>query len=520
MRVIVTNWTLALFVALLVLAWGTVKHESFFLQQLQDAMKVAPMSEGQHQVASSVARNASNAPSIIPAGRQPASIEKTVHGSTRTNDVATLKQYIKSKSNSKSSTSTLTQAEEEAIEAGRKAAYEKISVPRKPLLDDSVPMKTFSHIKYGAHSGIGHRLVRQASAVYLGRLIGFATRGYWSNNEYSNHTKEIWSELFEPFERQDFWYVNSTNRTIKFGNEVDHMQSPFQNCGINRQNGHCKQTNTKGKEGPNCGCTFDEIQVHTDFYRSLRDKYVRRQLLQDFMEEHHYSEHTVFGIHIRAGNGEQKDFANKNRGIHHDTEEFVAALLQVMRETIPIHSLEKPPMIFLATDDPKYRTIMAKEIKNLGLTWPVVVLEQVFALEGVVLHGGTKVYDKWFSMFEDMVLLSHSDVLIAVKYSSFTQALPKYLVLDRPESERKLKDTYCEVVDENEFAKKQNVTGPQLSLFCYHSYMQNCCGTDNTVHRKVTKYLQPNKRGEHLDLKVTDFTKRQYFSFEDSLGRF
>ncbi|CAJ1965407.1 unnamed protein product [Cylindrotheca closterium] len=417
------------------------------------------------------------------------------------------------------SQSTLSQAEEAAIEAARKAAYEKYGVAKEPLLNDMAPFTNFSHIRYGAHSGLGHRLVRQASAVYLGRLIGFGVRGYWSNNEYSNHTKDIFSEMFEPFQRKDFFFVNSTNRTIKFGNEVDHMTSPYQMCGSSRQTGHCKQTNTKGKEGPKCGCTFDEIQVHTDFYRSLRDRYVRRQLLADFMEKHKYSEHTVFGIHIRAGNGEQKDFTYKKRGIHHDTEEYVAALIKVMRETIPMDTLEKPPMIFLATDDPKYRTIIANEIQELGLNWPVVVLEQEFAEEGVVLHGGNKVYEKWFSMFQDMLLLSHSDVLIAVKYSSFTQAIPMYLVLDRPESERKLRDNYCELIDENEFARK-NGTGPELSLYCYHSYMQNCCGTDNMVQRKVTKFLQPQLRGADLNLKITDFTNRQYLSFEDSLGRF
>lgn len=360
--------------------------------------------------------------------------------------------------------------------------------------------------------------MRQASAVYVGRLIGFAVRGYWSNNEYSNHTKEIFSEMFEPFTREDFPFVHSTNRTIKFGNEVPHMLSPRQSCGTLKI-GHCKQVNTRGVEGPDCGCTFDEIQVHTEFYRSLREKYVRRQLLTDFMEKHKYSEHTVFGIHIRAGNGEQKDFTYKNRGVHHDATEYVSSLIKVMRETIPMDSLEKPPMIFLATDDPTYRTVMANEIQKLGLSWPVVVLEQDFAEEGVILHGGNANYEKWHSMFQDMVLLSHSDVLIAAKYSSFTQALPIYLVLDRPASERKLRDNYCEVIDNNDFGMK-NGAGPELSLFCYYSYMQNCCGTENIVHRKVTKFLEPKWRGKDLELELKDFSKKQYFSFENSLGRF
>lgn len=238
--------------------------------------------------------------------------------------------------------------------------------------------------------------------MYIGRLLGFAVRGYWSNNEYSNNTKDIFSEMFEPFHREDFPFVNSTNRTIKFGNEVDHTMSPRQSCG-SRQIGHCKQVNTRGLEDPSCGCTFDEIQVHTDFFRSLRENYVRRKLLNDFMEKHNYAEHTVFGIHIRAGNGEQQDFSFKKRGIHHSAEEYITSLIKVMRENISMDSQEKPPMIFLATDDPSYRTIIANEIQKLGLSWPVVVQEQEFADEGVILHGGSANYEKWHSMFQDMV---------------------------------------------------------------------------------------------------------------------
>jgi len=231
------------------------------------------------------------------------------------------------------------------------------------------------------------------------------------------------------------------------------------------------------------------------------------------MEKKNFSDHTVFGIHIRAGNGEKKDFTKKNRGIHYDAAVYVNSLITVIRETTPIDNLEKPPMIFLATDDPNYRGLIANEIHNQSLSWPVVVLEQEFEEEGVVLtFKGDD--EKWHSMFQDMLLLSYSDVLIAAKYSSFTQAIPKYLVLERPYSERPLRDNYCEIIDRGSAEK-----GPQLSMYCYHSYMQNCCGTDNTVHQIVTKFLQPSMRSEVLDFQGKNFTKTMYLSFEDSLGR-
>jgi len=149
----------------------------------------------------------------------------------------------------------------------------------------------------------------------------------------------------------------------------------------------------------------------------------------------------------------------------------------------------------------------------------VVFLEQDFSDSGVVLYGHGKYKEKWHSMFQDMALLSYSDVLIATKYSSFTQALPMSLVLGRPESERTVKDGYCEVIDANDDGKKEGI-GPDLHLYCYNSYMQNCCGTSNKVHRKVTKFLQPRLRAMPINVTIEDFYPRQYFSFEESLGRF
>ena len=367
---------------------------------------------------------------------------------------------------------------------------------------------------------MGHRLMRHAAATYLGRQIGFATRGYWSGNDYGNNTRDIFSEMFEPYTREDFPFVNSTKRVLKVVNEVPFHTGIKQKCFWGNARGQCTQTNTRGKEGPDCSCTFDELEVHTSLFRSLRDRYVRRKQLEDFMKKHKFADHTVFGMHIRAGNGEKAAFSGRGRSIKHDPNDYISSLITEMQKSIPIDTLEKPPMIFMATDDPKYRGIISTEIEKMGLSWPVVVLEQEFLEKGTLADGRSNHFEMFHSMFQDMLLLSYSDVVIPIRYSSFPQAMPMYLALDRPESERKLRDTYCEVVDANEKGTKPNVTGPQLSVFCYHSLMQLFCGTDNPVHRKVMKCLDPEYRYNQkpFDLEIQDFGPTQYLSFEDGLG--
>eukprot|EP00980_Cylindrotheca_fusiformis_P009328 scaffold2047_cov129-Cylindrotheca_fusiformis.AAC.7 len=397
--------------------------------------------------------------------------------------------------------------EEELLEAklreARRKSYLKYSVPiEKPYLDESVPFQNFSHIQFFAMAGLGHRLVRHAAAVYVGRRIGFAVRAYWSATVYGNGTKDLFSEMFEPYTREEFDYVNSTNKIVTFTNEVLFMKQMAQT------------RDTRGLESPKCDCTNDEAQVHYDFYMSLRNKYKRRQRLMDFMEQNDYANHTVFGMHIRAGNNEKGDFTRKRRGIHTDPKKFVAGLVRTLRDQFPIESLPRPPMIFLATDDPNYRTLVMDEIKKQGLSWPVVVLEQAFASSGVVLRARKEGdLDMWHSMFQDMLLLSYSDVVIAAAYSSFPQSLPLSLVLGRPDEERAVKDTYCEVVTN----WGDNETEPELEMDCYDYLMKWCCGTSKRQHKKTMKFVNQQLRNAPLPVEIRPFRKDTSLSFETGL---
>ncbi|CAJ1968934.1 unnamed protein product [Cylindrotheca closterium] len=402
--------------------------------------------------------------------------------------------------------------EQQLVEA-RERAYQKYGAPiETPYFNASVPFEHFSHIKYYGFAGLGHRLARQAVAMYLARRMGFACRGYWSRTIYSNKTTDLFTEMFEPYTRDDFKYVNSTGKHVGYSNEVDGAMGMV-------------SSNSEGQEGPPCTCTNDEVQVHYDFYMSLRNKYRRRDRIQAFMEENKFAEHIVFGIHIRAGNGETGDFTNKDRPINFDPKVFVLTVLKKIVETWPPDSLSKPPMIFLATDDPKYRMLILDQLEELGLSWPVALLEQEFMESGVLLGANRDSdVDQWHFMFQDMVILSYADVVLAIKYSSFTQSLPASIVMGRPLAERTIKDSFCEFIDVTKeegspvtvFA---NETAPIFEVHCYDQVMRWCCWNPNKTHKKALKFTTLEYQTQFPNMTVYNFAKNEYLSFETALGQ-
>jgi len=400
---------------------------------------------------------------------------------------------------------------EQQLAEGRERAYQKYGAPiETPYFGSFVPFEQFSHIKFYGFAGLGHRLARQAVAMYLARRMGYACRGYWSKTIYRNKTTDLFTEMFEPYTRDDFKYVNSTGKHVGYSNEVDGAMGMV-------------SSNNEGRGAQPCTCTDDEVQVHYDFYISLRNKYRRRDRVQAFMEENKFAEHTVFGIHIRAGNGETGDFTNKDRPIHFEPKIFIMTVLKKIVETWPPDSLSKPPMVFLATDDPKYRMLILGQLEELGLSWPVALLEQEFMASGVLL-GANRDSDveQWHSMFQDMVLLSHADVVLAIKYSSFTQSLPASIVMGRPLEERTIKDSFCEFIDitkERGISVVTNETAPIFEVHCYDQVMRWCCWNPNRTQKKALKFTSWEYRTKLPNMTVYNFAKNEYLSFETALGQ-
>lgn len=402
---------------------------------------------------------------------------------------------------------------QEEIQEARRQSYLKYGAPiETPALNDSVPFEQFSHIIHYAQAGLGHRLLRSAAAAYLGRVEGMALRAYWSGTVFENNTKDLFSMLFEPFTRDDFKFVNSTNRTLKFTNEVGA-------AGIVSTKYTGGLEDNKGK----CLCTNDEIRVQSDYFLSLRNKYTRRHLVQSFMTLNNYSDHTVFGVHIRAGNGERRHM--KGRGVHHQPTLFVESFINNIRTKYPTPA--RPPLIFIATDERRYRTFIAEEVKRQGLAWPVVMVDQEFLAAGEgTMANGNKDVEMWHSMLQDSFLLSHSDVLISGTFSSFSQSLPMYLALERPDEERREQNTYCELIDHTKSQGKKVDGGwynstPVLKLYCYDRMMDWCCGSGakNPHHRKMPKFVDWKHRPRGTGKEgIRDFKDCEFLSFENGCG--
>jgi hypothetical protein len=86
-----------------------------------------------------------------------------------------------------------------------------------------------------------------------------------------------------------------------------------------------------------------------------------------------------------------------------------------------------------------------------------------FGQSGHHVQAGEVCLAGWESAFTDMMLLSHADVVVAARPSSFTQSLPMSLVLSTPKLERKVIGSFCEV---NPMA---------TAVRCYEDLIDWCC---------------------------------------------
>jgi hypothetical protein len=91
----------------------------------------------------------------------------------------------------------------------------------------------------------------------------------------------------------------------------------------------------------------------------------------------------------------------------------------------------KVPLIFLATDTPKYIPIISNYTTQLGIETIVIPQDRVEKGVTLSIKQGEKCAKGWYDMLLDDILLSFSDVLIAARHSTFTQSMPMPLVFDR-----------------------------------------------------------------------------------------
>eukprot|EP00977_Amphora_coffeiformis_P009982 scaffold2335_cov175-Amphora_coffeaeformis.AAC.9 len=308
-------------------------------------------------------------------------------------------------------------------------------------MDTTVSTEVF-RLAYNGFAGLGHRLMRMAAAYHLAKTLNLTQfTASWGSECGRNNVgdPDIFHHLFG---RQDMtvipsnehlfswlntsrgvplFYPNDTRkRYLLIGNEVPgyshHLAMKW--LKILTKNGfHGKQ------------------ESDIEFYTQLQKRFRFKNKAMSFMKNHSFWNHTMIGLHVRAGNGEKGDFTHKRRGID-DLDRWVsnvAILLQQLQTTTTcIKNVTKEPLkIFLATDTPSVLGKLRSATRQMDID--VIIFEQNRVEEGKGVSFLKQVWEEnaekmchqgWVDQFMDIVLLSHCDMVVAGRYSSFTQSMP------------------------------------------------------------------------------------------------
>ena len=237
-------------------------------------------------------------------------------------------------------------------------------------------------------------------------------------------------------------------------------------------------------------CPSERFAADEKFYRSLRNRFRMRHAVNDFMEQNQFSEHTVIGMHVRAGNNETGDFDSKNRTIS-DLPQWIKSISNQLK--ILSNNWKDPPLLFLATDTasiiPAFRNELhgTMQVLDIAQNRPLNGQGVFFGESLHILRTGEECLEGWQNTYTDMMLISHADVVVAARPSSFTQSLPMTLVLSTPKASRKVAHSFCEV----------NPAGTDMQ--CYEDMSDWCC------RGKTSFSLQGIQKFEYRRMPNMDF---------------
>jgi hypothetical protein len=327
-----------------------------------------------------------------------------------------------------------------------------------------------STIENVACCGLGHRLGRMSAAAVVAFKLKAHLYGYWGCCD----DVEVFSHLFGPepivlYDDSDDDSDNDDNQATPMA-MIDIVPSAANTTTTTHSPIHLQFRNEVvgfvGEGLIKCEATDEKIKSDFAFYSTLRQRYTHKHVVDKFVHEHFTNETLSIAIHIRAGNGETGDFAEKKRHIE-DPGAFVHNTADMIREIVSRNakftsSRPLSPLVFIATDTRSYVDVFRKELATGAIPIPVVTLPaQVHAAEGEgvmfgvfnkVTQSGEKCLDGWRNVVEDMLVLSHADIVFAPSYSSFTQTIPISLALGRSknahgESKGHITAPFCDVIE-------------------------------------------------------------------------
>jgi len=203
---------------------------------------------------------------------------------------------------------------------------------------------------------------------------------------------------------------------------------------------------------------FNKFETDYQMYHQLMllFEHKHRKRIDEINEKTRFSNHTVFALHIRTGNGERGDFEMKQRGIanlEQWMEKVIELLCDYQEKNSPLF-VKKPLMIFVGTDTgsvvPKLQNTSSSRCQI-----PIVSASQAYPEEGGSVSFLQKYDDNekclqgWVDMFMDMYFFTKANTVVTGSYSSFTQAAPMSFVMHRAKMNDMLKNThphlFCEL---------------------------------------------------------------------------
>mmetsp|Transcript_5029 Transcript_5029/g.7298 ORF Transcript_5029/g.7298 Transcript_5029/m.7298 type:complete len:471 (+) Transcript_5029:179-1591(+) len=331
------------------------------------------------------------------------------------------------------------------------ASYlEWLQAARNRSLDLSVDEEPIQ-IMYRAMNGLGHQLVRLSSAYHFAMLYQIP-RIWPTHNPVcrgDNGIFEIYNYLIGEGQLMvDVPFFGDKNlfRNPKLfprpNITLDHQGEKRVINMINDVQGYSHANSNLWIESKGFIWSIDYLRQSTALRKEETDYQLYHQLMllfehkhkariQKVMEATRFNAHTVFGLHIRAGNGESGDFEFKNRGMY-DLDGWLKKVVSLLCDYKDKHShyfTKKPLMVYVGTDTgsviPKLQ-----EQSNKTCEIPFVSSDQTFVEEGGSVTWNHKYDDTskclkgWEDMWLDMYLFTRCNSVMAGTYSSFTQSAP------------------------------------------------------------------------------------------------
>ena len=220
----------------------------------------------------------------------------------------------------------------------------------------------------------------------------------------------------------------SPNREINLINEVPGYAHAMM-YKTWKPNGYHEQNNFYGKE-------LSDYQMYHQIMLLFEHRHKKR--IKQVLESTRFKDHTVFGLHIRAGNGEGGDFTKKGRKID-DFDGWIKRIVNLLCGYQLQHShyfTEKPLMIYVGTDT---GSVINKlhSLSKATCQIPFVSAEQSYPEEGKSVTWSHKYDDKdkclkgWEDMMLDMFMFTRCNSVLAGSYSSFTQSAPLSFIMHK-----------------------------------------------------------------------------------------